>query len=64
MVHWQTGLVNQALGKMQPLRVGNGQRRRTKVCCEQTSQMTTCDAKSLGEVLDIAIIERATGDQS
>jgi hypothetical protein len=60
MVHRQTGLVNQALGKMQSLRVGNGQRRRAKVCCEQAAQMATCDAKPLGEILDIAVIQRAT----
>ena len=52
--------IDEALGKMQTLRMGNGQRRRTDVFGEQAPQVATRHAEALRPHFDLAFAFFAT----
>jgi hypothetical protein len=62
--HRQVGVIDQALRKVQPLRMCNGQRRGAKVLAEQPPKMPARDAKPRRELLDATFIECAFGNQA
>jgi hypothetical protein len=61
--HWQRGLVNQALGKMQTLRMSDCEWTGTKMLRKQTPQVTTGYAETIRQLLNTAVIKRAAGNQ-
>src|SRR5690606_11757617 len=57
--HRQRGVVDQALGEMQPLGMRDGKRRGAEVPGEKASQMPARDSEAVCQEFDIAFIERA-----
>ena len=62
VIQRQCRFVNQALRKMQPLRVRNRKRGRTNVTCKQASEVPARYAESVCQFFDTSIVQRAIGD--
>src|SRR6185437_14309061 len=56
--HRQVALIDQPLGKMQPARLRNGERRGAHVLEEQAIEMPRADTDTGGELADAGLIER------